>query len=293
MHRARRCAADRRGHRHRAARLPGGGPARRGDAPGGQPARRGHRRAGRGLGDRGSARQRAAGQGAGARADHAGRRAGTVQRAPGDHRSRRAHATWPPRWPKASPRTGRRWPAGSTRRWWCSSTSRRCPRRLRGRLSRSDLAEPGGRARRDAGHHAARHLRRRRRRGGVGAQLRRSDCRGKCCSTALLARYRSTSARCRRLIWTPSPNSSNRGASSCWAWSSSSAPARRPRWRRSPPSVVGHHRPTRLRPLGAARSHRRHPGVWSGRGDAGVGPHRDRPGPPGRRGLRRGSRRHL
>src|ERR1700758_1179252 len=35
-------------------------------------------------------------------------------------------AAWGPRWPKALPRTARRWRGGWTRRWWCSWTSRRC-----------------------------------------------------------------------------------------------------------------------------------------------------------------------
>ena len=42
-------------------------------------------------------------------------------------------ATWRRRWPKALPRTARRWPDDSRRRWWCSSTSRGCrPRWLDG-----------------------------------------------------------------------------------------------------------------------------------------------------------------
>ena len=35
---------------------------------------------------------------------------------------------WRRRWPKGLPRTVRRWPGDSTRRWWCSSTNRRCQR---------------------------------------------------------------------------------------------------------------------------------------------------------------------
>ena len=52
-------------------------------------------------------------------------------------------------------------------------------------------------------------------------------------------------------------------------------------------------RSARVRPLGAARSHRRHPGMRSGGCDPAVGAHRDRACPQGRRGVRRGPGRHL
>ena len=108
----------------------------------------------------GPARRRARGQGAGSGADHAGGRAGAGQRPPGDHRFRRRCATWRRRWPKALPRTARRWPADSTHRWWCSSTSRRCPRHLGGQLTGVTALSPVARARRGGGRRTARHLRR-------------------------------------------------------------------------------------------------------------------------------------
>ena len=37
------------------------------------------------------------------------------------------YGIWPPPSPRVLPRTGRRCRGDSTRRWWCSSTSRHCP----------------------------------------------------------------------------------------------------------------------------------------------------------------------
>ena len=63
-----------------------------------------------------------------------------------------------------------------------------------------------------------------------------------------------------------------------------------PALRRGGGQISGeHHRPPRIPAFGAARPDRHHPGVWSGRGHAGVGAHRDRTGAEGRRRVRRRS----
>ena len=104
--------------------------------------------------------------------------------------------------------------------------------------------------------------------GGLGAQLRLGRFHGKCCRTVILARYRWMSGRCRPPIWTPSQSSSNRDGSSCWAWCRRVRRRAAPRSKRSPPawwpSPTGS-----ASAVGAAGSHRRHPGCGSGRCDPG------------------------